>query len=395
MTVAVTFMNKFVKTNSKGFKNFIEYIDREEAKQSSAFINESEFSDYVDGYMANPLKTYGLFTADKDELNQKDKEFIKDKFQEAQKKNSLMWQQVFSFDNEWLAENGLFDKENNILKEDLLRRYSRKSINEILKKENLENAIWTACIHKNTDNFHIHIAITDPSPTWKVGKGRCKELKTGEVVQNGMISKKTMNHAKRTFLESMISESKENILITEIVRDRIIKVAKNNIFSNPSKKEKNIFTSLIKKLPDDKRLWFYGKLKKDKELKKYIDTQVDEIIDTYFKDEFKELNELLDYQQEKYKIYNERNNFKSNKLDDLHYRLGNALLEETRRYDRLLKEEEKKKQKEHNEIKKNTYLLNRSMQNLKYRMNMLFKKDIQSLKNQMEYEKLMNGQNYM
>lgn len=395
MTVAVTFMSKFVKTNNKGFKNFIEYIDREEAKQSNAFINESEFSDYVDGYMANPLKTYGLFTADKDELTQKDKEFIKDKFQEAQKKNSLMWQQVFSFDNEWLAENGLFDKENNILKEDLLRRYSRKSINEILKKENLENAIWTACIHKNTDNFHIHIAITDPSPTWKVGKGRCKELKTGEVVQNGMISKKTMNHAKRTFLESMISESKENILITEIVRDRIIKVAKNNIFSNPSKKEKNIFTSLIKKLPDDKRLWFYGKLKKDKELKKYIDTQVDETIDTYFKDEFKELNELLDYQQEKYKIYNERNNFKSNKLDDLHYRLGNALLEETRRYDRLLKEEEKKKQKEHNEIKKNTYLLNRSMQNLKYRMNMLFKKDIQSLKNQMEYEKLMNGQNYM
>lgn len=395
MTVAVTFMSKFVKTNSKGFKNFIEYIDREEAKQSNAFINESEFSDYVDGYMANPLKTYGLFTADKDELNQKDKEFIKDKFQEAQKKNSLMWQQVFSFDNEWLAENGLFDKENNILKEDLLRRYSRKSINEILKKENLENAIWTACIHKNTDNFHIHIAITDPSPTWKVGKGRCKELKTGEVVQNGMISKKTMNHAKRTFLESMISESKENVLITEIVRDRIIKVAKNNIFSNPSKKEKNIFTSLIKKLPDDKRLWFYGKLKKDKELKKYIDTQVDEIIDTYFKDEFKELNELLDYQQEKYKIYNERNNFKSNKLNDLHYRLGNALLEETRRYDRLLKEEETKKQKEHYEIKKNTYLLNRSMQNLKYRMNMLFKKDIQSLKNQMEYEKLMNSQNYM
>ena len=52
------------KFSSKGvetFQGYIDYIDRDEAARTKGFQKYSLYNDYMD----NPLKTSGLFTADK------------------------------------------------------------------------------------------------------------------------------------------------------------------------------------------------------------------------------------------------------------------------------------------------------------------------------------------
>ena len=45
----------------------------------------------------------------------------------------------------------------------------------MLENEGLENAIWTAGIHYNTDNIHIHIATCEIMPARE--KIKCKQYK--------------------------------------------------------------------------------------------------------------------------------------------------------------------------------------------------------------------------
>lgn len=39
---------------------------------------------------------------------------------------------------------------------------TRKAVSKMLKSEGLENAVWSAAIHFNTDNIHVHIATVEP-----------------------------------------------------------------------------------------------------------------------------------------------------------------------------------------------------------------------------------------
>lgn len=44
---------------------------------------------------------------------------------------------------------------------------TRKAVSKMLKSEGLENAVWSAAIHFNTDNIHVHIATVEPEPMRK------------------------------------------------------------------------------------------------------------------------------------------------------------------------------------------------------------------------------------
>ena len=59
----------------------------------------------------------------------------------AQDNQSLMWQTVISFDNEWLRKQGLWNGYLSAQNEQKLQGIIRKSVNEMLEKENLQNAI--------------------------------------------------------------------------------------------------------------------------------------------------------------------------------------------------------------------------------------------------------------
>ena len=90
----VILKSRFILSKNRKFQEYIDYIDREEAVRNENF---EKFSSYND-YMGNPEKTTGLFTADKDSLDEKEKLELKHLFRMAQQNNSIMWQNVISFD---------------------------------------------------------------------------------------------------------------------------------------------------------------------------------------------------------------------------------------------------------------------------------------------------------
>lgn len=151
----------FVTAGSKLFTGYIDYIDRETAVRNE---NISRYSLYTN-YMDNPEKTTELFTSDSDRLSNTEKQQLKALYEKAQWNGSPMWQTVISFDNLWLEKNGMYNSEEGFLDVKSLHEYTRKAVNALLKKEGLDTAVWSAAIHYNTDNLHIHIATVEPTPT--------------------------------------------------------------------------------------------------------------------------------------------------------------------------------------------------------------------------------------
>ena len=89
----------------ESYNGYIDYIGRAEA----AVVSYTGYQNYMD----NPEKSQGLFSADKLSLSPEEKRWFKELFQTAQDNGSLLWRPIISFDNKWLAENGLYDAETN------------------------------------------------------------------------------------------------------------------------------------------------------------------------------------------------------------------------------------------------------------------------------------------
>ena len=166
---------KFCKSADKAFKSYIDYIDRDNATKKDNLDKFNLFNDYLD-YVGDTKKLGSLFTKDKSQLNDEEKQILKDGFMKAQSNGSLMWQTVISFDNRYLIKNGLYDAENKTLNEGRLKAAATKAIVKMLEKEGLENALWAASFHYNTDNIHIHVATVEPIPLRKKSLYRQYEM---------------------------------------------------------------------------------------------------------------------------------------------------------------------------------------------------------------------------
>ena len=162
----VVVVTKFVQSGSDVFAEYIDYINRSEAVRNDSYAAYSLYNEYMD----NPEKTTALFTETDDRLDGEEKIKIKDIFEKAQENGSFMWQTVVSFDNRWLNENGLTDIETMEADEGKLREVTRSMMLKLKQDEGLEGAVWSAAVHYNTDNLHIHIAMVEPVPTRERGK---------------------------------------------------------------------------------------------------------------------------------------------------------------------------------------------------------------------------------
>lgn len=174
INAGVVLVTKFVSASSTVFSGYIDYINRSNAVRNENIDKYTiptldreikQYNEYME-YMGDAKKTTELFTNKKDRLTIDEKDQLKDIFQMAQDNGSLMWQSVISFDNKWLSEAGLYDSESGVLNEFKLKEYTRLAVNAMLDKEGMtNNCIWSASIHYNTDNIHIHIATVQPVPT--------------------------------------------------------------------------------------------------------------------------------------------------------------------------------------------------------------------------------------
>lgn len=367
---------KFIRNGSSKFKNFIDYIDRSEATRKKNFDKYSAYNNY----MGNPEKIGSLFTKDKHSLTEKEVKKLKKDFDKAQSNGSNMWQEVFSFDNEFLEANGLYDSENGALDEEKIQEATRRAMEELSKREGFKDLTWSASLHYNTDNIHVHIASVEINPSRERGK----------------FKPRTLYNMKSSFVNSLLDKQKDLDKINSLIRDNLIQGKKEMSFKEDIEMRKMV-KEIVKKLPSDKRQWHYN-YNSMQEVRPLIDNLTKYYIETYKKDEFKELVDRLEKEDKFYKeVYGKRKvettMYKDNKIQDLYIRMGNTILKEIKEY---VKEEDLKSQKKFENLQ-GKWERNRNIIITKQGISMMKKSlndDINSMKNQREYEKLQNSIEY-
>ena len=346
----VVVVTKFCRAGSSVFASYVNYIDRKEAVRTE---NDCKYNLYQD-YMSNPEKTTGLFTEFSDLKTDAEKKELKRVFEKAQENDSLMWQTVISFDNRWLEENGLYQSKDRVLDEERLKGITRSAVRKMLEKEGLQNAVWSAAVHYNTDNIHIHIASVEPHPMRekkayiqyeeKMVNGRmCKQPildQNGKPVvkreYKGTFKPKSIEACRREVVNEIIREKENNLKINSIIRDSIVKQKREH----PLTKDKelcSLFFKLYRDMPDcNRNMWNYNNPIMNPQ-KKQIDANSQKYIEKYHGAEYQEFLSLINAQAEKYKkAYGESSdrNYTEGKLNDLYTRMGNAVLTEIRAFDK-------------------------------------------------------------
>ena len=330
INAGVTLMQDFCRAESDTFSEYIDYIDREEAQRNAALPKFNLFNDYV----GNPYKGSHLFTADKDYLSFSEKQDLKSAFQTAQINGSVMWQTVISFDNAWLEKNGVYNADKKMLDERKIYEVTRHAIGKLLERENLNNAVWSAGIHYNTDNLHVHIAIVEPYPMREL------MMYNGNLEVRGKMKMSNIKACKSVVVNELMQSKEINQKINFIIRKDIVEKLKERELSNdPELQDK--FLALCQSIS-----MLRGALNYNNRETAPIRKQVDEIsrifLNRYCPEKYKEFVEIIERQSHLYaEAYGggNENVYKEDKHYELMQRLGNAVLKSAKEHVKNIEEE--------------------------------------------------------
>ncbi|MCU4716385.1 hypothetical protein COJ09_28450 [Bacillus thuringiensis] len=381
VTPGVVLKTKFVLPSSDAFQNYIDYVDREEAK-GEVKLNPKMFETYQD-YMGDSEKTSALFMEHANRLTEREKKSLKEMFKTAHENGSIMWQDVISFHNPWLEKQGIYDEKTKTLDEKKLMDVTRLAMKEMQKREDLEkSSIWSAAIHFNTDNIHIHVATVEPFPTRERGKRKPKTLDAmkGKVVNN------------------LLDRKQEQKQINDLIRNNMVgRKKEDSVFDWRNQYLKPLFLQIYKQLPSDKRQWQYS-YNTIQPLKPQIDELSSRYIQHHHKKDYDQFLQKLDKEVQVFKeAYGEGKydkkqyeNYKTNKINDLYKRMGNAFLQEMKAYDKEQKRiHHMKKSKSFRKFQQNV-----SIQYSMRKVEGAFKSEYESWKNQKYYERMQKESAY-
>lgn len=337
----------FFDLNDKEFDKYLGYMVRIDAlnqkKEKTGLSSEEQTELKRVGQAANKLSELyptkekvldGVFSSDKDIVQLKDLNYIRDQLNEGQKNNSVLWQDVVSFDNSFLKKKGILSSKTGILNEEELQKATKKMQSIFQKEMNppLNDMYWVASIHRNTDNVHIHIATVERDPR--------REIITRDGISQpkGRRPQKIIDHMKSGFANELIGSSemtkelsKKRQAIREAIQDNLISQVEQPTFQD----EINQF---VRMLPESRRDWFYNKL--DKRQQKMSNHLVDELLkDNPDFQKYKDLVwKMQDDRQALYgKSKRENKNYAINQLygkEGIYARNGNALLSDLRKIDK-------------------------------------------------------------
>ena len=323
----VTLMQDFCRPNSNQYKGYIDYLDRDEVQRNHAIQTFNLFNDY----MGNPEKSTGLFTDDKDTLTYAEKRQLKAVFETAQNNESMMWQTVISFDNRWLENNAVYDSKRRLIDEGKLKEVTRLAVNRLLKSEGLEHAVWSAGIHYNTDNIHVHIAVVEPYPM------REKMLYKGKEEVRGKFKLSNLEACKSSVVNEIMHTRELNLKINYLIRNEIVAAAKERQLAEDPQ-IRDMFLRLYESLPNVPRSLIHYNNSIMQPSRGLIDQISRRYIETYHMEAYKEFTGLLDKQS---KLYAEafgtnQREYRQTKEADLMERLGNALLNAVKEYEKSI-----------------------------------------------------------
>ncbi|MGY3725455.1 hypothetical protein SAMN05421767_10419 [Granulicatella balaenopterae] len=330
MTPAIIVAMKFSTGRGKNFQKYLDYMDRDETK---AYINNTDFAKFND-YMGNPDKSSGLFTSANDQLSLEEIKKLKGEFKIAQKDNSPLWQLVYSFDNNFLKEQGLLNK-YGVLDETKIKEAIRKSVETIKEEEGLNDSlVWSGAIHYNTDNIHIHVALAEKQSSRRYEK--FQNFKTNEcyLERKAKFKKNTLSKSKSVFANSLVDRTLQLTKISDLMRiDINQKIRSSKQIDNQNFMKQ--YNSLLKKLPDDTRKWSYG----HHDIKPYrleIDNLSKQLIEKISPDAYKEVKQRINEESRfREKLYGRKaigNTYAKNKMNELYAMVGNGILKNMKKH---------------------------------------------------------------
>ena len=285
ITPGVIFNNHFIYDWHIGTGDYSDYAQRDEAvtreenilpdydsysvlndpkilDDQSKSIHESLKSEYdYFNYMRNEEKSDGLFDATRDKLTTDEINQFREYEKISKKEGCPKYIGIASFDNEFLRENNLIIGDQiNI---PAIKNAARKGMNALINKSDklvASNCYWTAAIHTNTDNVHIHYQLLE----YHRLENRCKTRKDKDMIERS---------AMESLISVMATSLNANDLtknLTEYERNILMKQVKYNFSNSLAKIEE-----LTEKLPNN-RGWQYNRL--DKSTQNQIDNCIRSII---------------------------------------------------------------------------------------------------------------------
>lgn len=281
------------------FKGYLKYINDEKSNKANhdkkkiqslnqdieninnemSNLNLNSYSSYIIGYMKNNSitkkdnqnkkkvikRTTAPFNNNSYTLDNKELNKLKDDFDTAEKQGCINYQDIISFDNDFLIKNHLYDAKTDELNEDVIKKATIKMINRMIKDENMNpyQTRWMANIHYDTDNIHIHISTTELKNTRKIITNG-----NGKVEIKGKRRKKTLENMKSSFSNSLLDSTKYLENITQV---------RNDLYHNFKIRTDELETlqaikNLKKQLPVSKKHWQYN----NKEVK-HLQPDIDKI----------------------------------------------------------------------------------------------------------------------
>ncbi|WP_255409641.1 relaxase MobL [Lactobacillus sp. ESL0233] len=138
---------EFYNLNDAEFDKYLGYMIRKEAlnkKANEDGLNSEEREELVKvntaakkiGEVRSTKEKVldGVFSSDKDLVQLKDMDYIRKQLNQAQKKGSVLWQDVISFDNEFLKKQKILDAQTGFLNEDEIQKATKKCKMYLKKK---------------------------------------------------------------------------------------------------------------------------------------------------------------------------------------------------------------------------------------------------------------------
>lgn len=310
----ITFMLQYTEANSA----YVDYTNRDEAvqidndldlethRQSVEGLTDSQlqkiqaevpettlnFQEYID-YMNRSYATEkqsdemtAIFTQDANYLQREKVTELKEKLEQAHKNGSLLWQGVISFDNDFLAAQGLYDQATGRVDQQAIKTVMRDVIPKMIDKEGLsDSAFWWGNIHLNTDNIHVHFGLSEVQST----REKIFYQPRHRMEYRGNFSQKTIQKCKSDVFHGLINDKTRSALLR---KEQLLANLKANLIDQVFQEnrvvhstEKNFLEQAYNHLPFQKK-WRYGSNAKDFAVSKFF---LDKYLDSYFEHDGKEL----------------------------------------------------------------------------------------------------------
>ena len=323
-----------ITKNRDELNRYLRYMTR-----ARALVNESDLSEEQQDELRRLEKEldktksgdglakryFGTFSETGHNLTERQVLDMQQAFNRGQANGSVLFEDVVSFNNDFLAKMGIYDPSINHLNEDTLVKAGRAMMTTMQDAEGLNNVQWMASFHRNTKHVHIHFASVEQINTRElVMIAPTKDGELEMIQPRGKRKQSTIDRMKSTFAGELVDRTREREMISEL-RNGLIKNIRTMLSEEREPTDKML--ELYQRLPEKRSQWSYAYLHDDRK----------DLLDDIVKDLMQDDPKYDEYQRSVAKSHEidvslyghserESKNYEQNKQADLDRRLGNQVL---------------------------------------------------------------------